>query len=521
MSDSVNSGIFVLEGPAGGQPIPTRRETVTAFIGPAPRGPVNIPVAVRSVGDYLARFGSPHRRSRLEFLLKDYFDNGGSVAVVVRVCRSERRHTIGLPAGSGTLMLEALNPGPLEFLRASVDYDRIDQKQRDRFNLVIHRLESPRRPLVVEQEIYPSLSVDPADPDWIGHALIRSELVRLKGDAPPERPERTLGPGVEAESAYVYTKSSWADPDAPTDYDLIGSDDEGTGLFALEQVASVDVVCLLPGLAGRDLGPVALFAAERYCRERNAVFLIDPPSHWTSVDDVDAYRQQHGLCSPNVATYFPRLATAPGHLHPPSALGGIAGSLAAEDARHGSGGLGGEAALKLNFRHKPARHLGPHECGHLRRLGVNSLVTSAPGWLRLEGLVTLARGQGLPAEWNDMRMRRTTLFVISSLIRGTRWAAYQRNKPETRRETAEQVREFLAGLHANGGLVGSSPVQAFFVRCDRQLNREHEDRSGQMEFMIGIALRQAGQFLCFRFEQDRFGCQVHNLGVRDAFALTG
>jgi hypothetical protein len=42
-----------------------------------------------------------------------------------------------------------------------------------------------------------------------------------------------------------------------------------------------------------------------------------------------------------------------------------------------------------------------------------------------------------------------------------------------------------------------------------------------VEFMIGIALRQPGQFLCFRFEQDRLGCQVHNLGVRDAFALTG
>ncbi len=521
MSETSNSGIFVLEGPAADQPIPTRRETVTAFVGPAPRGPVNIPVAVRNVGDYLARFGSPHRRSRLEYLLKDYFDSGGSVAIVVRVCRTQRRQTISLPAGSKSLVLEALNPGPLEFLRAAVDYDGIHPNQKDRFNLVVHRLESPRRPLVVEQEIYPGISADPADPDWIGHGLIRSELVRIKGEAPDERPARTLGPGVEAESAYVYTSSSWADPDAPTDYDLIGSDEEGTGLFALEQVACVDLVCLLPGRPGRDLGPVALFAAERYCRERNAVFLIDPLSHWNSVDDVDVYRQQQGLSSPNVATYFPRLLPGPGHLHSPSALGAIAGALAAMDAGNGPWCPRDEAVLKLRGRYKPVRSLTPQESGHLRRLGVNSLVAANPGSLRLEGLVTLARGEGLSAEWNDLRMRRTTLFVTGSLIRGTRWAAYQRNKPETRCEITQHIRDFLSRLHARGGLMGASAEQAFFVKCDEHLNREHADRAGQMDFIVGIAVRQAGQFLCFRFEQDRFRCRVHNLGLRDALALTG
>ena len=54
-----NSGISVLEIPARGQPIPVARESVTAFIGPAPRGPVDIPVAVRSLEEFLARFGVP------------------------------------------------------------------------------------------------------------------------------------------------------------------------------------------------------------------------------------------------------------------------------------------------------------------------------------------------------------------------------------------------------------------------------------------------------------------------------
>ena len=69
------------------------------------------------------RFGVPGCLSRMEFLLRQYFENGGSLAVVVRVCRSAHRNQIRLRGPAGDLVLEALNPGPLEHLRASVDHE--------------------------------------------------------------------------------------------------------------------------------------------------------------------------------------------------------------------------------------------------------------------------------------------------------------------------------------------------------------------------------------------------------------
>ena len=71
------AGIRVIESPAGEELIPLRRETVTAFVGPAPRGPANIPVVIDSVTEFRRRFGSPAERSRLEWVLGQFFDNGG------------------------------------------------------------------------------------------------------------------------------------------------------------------------------------------------------------------------------------------------------------------------------------------------------------------------------------------------------------------------------------------------------------------------------------------------------------
>ena len=520
LTDPANSGIFVLEGPAAGQPIPTRRETITAFLGPAPRGPVAIPVAVRSVGEYLQRFGSPNRSSRLEHLLTQFFDNGGTVAVVVRVCRSSECNEIALPGPGGALRLTALNPGPLECLRASVDYDSIGPAQRDRFNLVIHRLNSPNRRLVEEQEIYRNLSVDPADPDYVGHALLASSLVRLSGEPPAERPERTLGLGVSTD-AYIYTKADWRSPDSPTDYDLIGSEAEGTGLLALEQIPILDLLCVVPGAPDADLGPVILFAAERYCRKRNALLLVDPPAHWTTINAVTRSQREQGFTSPNVVTYFPAPRPAPESSVRASVLGAIAGQLVAADHRHGRWSPLWRRALTLHSRERVARILTETESRYLARLGINPLRPAGPGRLRLEGLVTLARGHDIAADWSDLSNRRTKLFIIDSVMRGTRWAAFQRNEPETRVTVSRQVADFLHELWNEGALIGSSAEEAFFIRCDADTNPDMQGQSGQLNLVMGFAPHRSGEFLVFRFEHDRFHCRVKNLGWQSGVALAG
>jgi hypothetical protein len=522
------SGVITLEGFSRGQRIPVRRETVVAFLGPALRGPINIPVAVRGIDEFRKRFGSSDQSGDLRQILSQYFDNGGTKAIVIRVCQTSRRNRISLAGQAGPLMLEAVNPGPSEFLRASVDYDGIPEEEADRFNLVIHRLSSPSSFIVEQQEIFSGVSVSPEDPNFIGHLLLNSDLVRVRGQAPDERPESTLRLGDDASTSYVYADTGWQNSEAFTDYDLVGSVTEGTGIFALDRVPVIDLVCIYPGNQGVDIGPVALFAAERYCRSRNAMLLIDPPSQWNSVSAVQKSCREQPTFSPNVMTYFPCPLANDGvddgvaGKSSLSALGAIAGRIAAEDTRNGIAGALQGRSVALRCRHRLPVSLTDAECAVLEKAGVNALRQTDPGQLALSGLVTFIQGAGIDTDWECLRKRRSALFIIDSIARGTRWAIFESNGPETWLEIGTQIEKFLMELFEAGALSGKTPREAGYVVCGRETNRKAGDAakaaSTKLSFIVGFSLTD-GEVLAFRFMHDSDECKVRKIVWQPGIAL--
>ena len=520
LTNIANSGIYVLEGMSRGQRIAVRRETVVAFLGPAPRGPVSIPVAIRSISEYLQRFGSSHHRGPLQDLLQGFFENGGTQAIVVRISSSSRCNQITLSGSRGPLVLEAINPGPFEYIRASVDYDNIPAADGDRFNLVVHRLTSPATPVVEEQEIFRGVSVDPNDSDFVFHALLNSELVRVRGEPPQTRPNQTLSLGVESGPSYVYADAKWQSFEALTDYDLVGSNTAGTGIFALDQIPVVDMVCMIPGSESGDLGPVALFAAERYCRKRHSLLLMDPPSRWKSVADVYRFCREQKSSSPNVVTYFPRLIAQDNHSDGvcPSAMGAIAGRLAAGDEQFGIWASLSDDPITLRCRERPAANLSNADRAALERVGVNSLVEVRPGLMKLHGLVTFNQGGGFVSAWDSLAKRRTALFLIESIVRATRWSAFEDDGPKIWIDICEQIRDFLKEIFAD---------DAYYVICNSETNRARlgpgngfADESNCVTFVVGFALN-GEDFLAFRFEHEPLECRVNALAWQPGIALAG
>lgn len=520
LSEDANSGIFVSEELTSGQPIPVRRDTVAAFIGTAPRGPVGIPVTIDSVDEYLRRFGVPGCDTPLLNTVSQFFANGGKNAIVVRVCSSARRHCIGLAGPSGSLILEAVNPGPHELLRASVDYDGIASTEHNQFNLVIHRLASRDQPIVDQQEVYRSLSADMADPNFVGHALSTSGLVTVKGEIPEQRPDVTFCPGIEVGASYVYVDPEWRETDCLTDYDLIGCNTEGTGLFALDQIPAVDLVTLVPD--AHNLGPVVLFAAERYCRKRNAILLVDPPTHWRSAGSAIRLARKSGFLSPNVVTYFPRPTNS--DQLPASVLGSLAGALVSGDAQDGIWGLREDAPLVMRDRGRLPFDLAVEEQHALQRVGINALRRTGRSRLELTGFVTLNQGSGCAPEWDELRLRRTVLFVIDSIIRGTRWAAFQENDAGTRAELRDQVQRYLRDLHTAGALSGANDADSGYVICNA-LAPEGHNRGGietgsnsGISFVVGFT-PCGHEMMSFRFSQHPVECQVQALHIEHPVAL--
>jgi hypothetical protein len=521
--DPASSGIFVIESPPGGEPIPVERDTVAAFVGPAPRGPVDQPVAVRSIGEFLACFGVPGHGSRMELLLRQYFGSGGNLAVVVRVTRSQRRNRIVMPGPAGPLVLEALNPGRLEHLRASVDYDGIGAAETDRFNLVVHRCSSAAAPLVEEQESYHRVSIRAGDTDALADALASSQLVRLAEPVPTERPTRTVGDDGSQSIGWVLCHADWRDSEAHGDYDLIGSREQGTGLFALDQVPTVDLLHLLPGSPDGALGPVALFAAERYCRERQALLVLDPPASWRTAEDAIRAQRARSFSSPDALTYFPALELNAGSAAtlPLSAAGVVMGLLAAGDAAGGpwrpaaapSAVALGSARLAANIDEWAARQL--------HRLGVNTLARGIGGRIEFGGQLTLARSGGVAASWNELPRRRIALFALGAIARYTRWTALLPADAETWREARVQVNAFLTALHERGAFAGASVGQSFYVKCDLDTNATPASGSRGCCLVVGMALRRPGEFVAFQIVQQARGCEVTELSWQPGVALAG
>ena len=147
--------------------------------------------------------------------------------------------------------------------------------------------------------------MDPTDERFVVDALQESELVRLVGPLPSYRPGADAGRRIPGQPIpYISVKQAGSDGEELTDYDIIGSNAEGTGLFALDRCERVDLVCV-PSPPGRDLGSTSFLAATRYCERRRALLVWDPPWAWTSADSAVLGVARVGSSEPPRADVFP------------------------------------------------------------------------------------------------------------------------------------------------------------------------------------------------------------------------
>ena len=280
---------------------------VTAFLGRTLKGPVNQPVPVASFAEFQQIFGGLWQPSALSYALEQYFENGGRRALIVRVANGARPPTLTLPAASASLRLVALNPGSREYLRASVDYDGIGEAESDRFNLVVQRVRSAASELIEDQEIFRRVSVVKASGRYVTDILLESRLVRVTGPVPVYRPEKSMsGPGG-AVVGYAVSNPDGDDGGPLSDYDVIGSAIEGTGVFALKGAARFNMLCIPPLTRDADVGLSTLLVAAKFCRERQALLLVDPPSAWLSARTaLDGWRAWP-FRSDSAVMFFPRV----------------------------------------------------------------------------------------------------------------------------------------------------------------------------------------------------------------------
>jgi Bacteriophage tail sheath protein len=488
----------------------------TAFVGRTLRGPVNRPVFIKSFAEFQHVFGGLWQPSLLGYAVEQFFDNGGREALIVRVVNGARSATLTLKAGEQALQLQALRPGTREFLRASVDFDNIGADELEVFNLTVQRVRAQGTGQVDDQEIFHRLSVSRSDERYFPSAVAQSALIRLVGEMPTQRPDRTLDPASGLATAYVSSNSDGDDGAPLTDYDLIGSSLDHTGVFALHQAEYFNFLCIPPLSRDRDVGPSALLVAARYCKERRALLIVDPPSIWQTVDDALYGLRDWNFSNENALMYFPRLLAHDklrGHFESFAPCGAVAGMLARYDEGAPVWFTADREEPILRPGLRPVCLVGEDRRIRLAGLGVNTLQAVRSAGRMNVRLRTLAAGNTANADWRYLSARRLALFILSSIEQGTRWVVAAGYSAEVAGTLTAQVRAFLEGLH-DAGTFGTRRVdEAFFVICDERVQTSASLSCGEVQFVIGFAASRVHEFHCFRVSHSAAGSKVQPVSL--------
>ena len=508
------AGIQVHEEAGSGQSIAEAPTAITAFVGRCLRGPVNRAVQLNGFADYQRIFGGLWQPSTLSYAIEQYFENGGRAAIVVRVVNGARCCTLSLPAGDQRLVLRALAPGTREFLRAAVDYDGIGDNEDDCFNLVLQRVRTPGSEHIEDQEIFRRVSLRADSGRNVTAVLAESELARVAGDLPAWRPDPTRHDDPRGIAGYTLSGPD-ADDGAPlTDYDIIGSAAQGTGLFALDAVDAFNFLCIPPLARDVDLGASTLLVANRYCRDRRALLFVDPPLAWDTGAKAQAEMREWPLPSDSACLFFPRLLgydKLRGRFEAFAPCGAVAGALsrASELWPVWSSAQAEETVLRPGLRLACAVD---EDCrARLAACGVNTVQTVRRPGRESPPARTLAGPGAGSADWRSLSARRLALMIVNSIERGTRWMLFEPNEPPTWQRAAAQVRAFFASLEERGAFAHREPGDRWFVLCDERVNRERHREQGIVNLMFGFPAARAGGFHAYLVSHRAGGSRVQTV----------
>jgi hypothetical protein len=502
-------GVYIEEIPSGVRTIVGVATSITAFIGRTLKGPADEPVRVQNYGEFDRTFGGLWAKSTLSYAVQQYFLNGGKDAIIVRVHNAAEPSTISI---SG-LELEASGPGEWgKTLRATIDLETKDPSDATLFNLTIEQLEGeaaaedPQEPFeVVAIETLRNLSITEGASRYY-QTIIREEatLVNLVEGAQP----LTSQPAAGSANA-----QGGSDGENITD-DQISSDDlqdERKGLYALDKADLFNLLCIPPLTRDTDVGvDTTLAKAAKYCKDRRAMLLVDPPSSWNTIaqakDGINELRGAIGnKLGTNVAVYFPRLRMADplqeNRTEEFVPCGAVAGIFAVTDTQRGvwKAPAGIDASLvgvrELSYK------MTDGENGQLNQLGLNAIRIFPVYGRVIWGTRTLVGADQLASEWKYVPVRRLALFLQESLYRGTQWVVFEPNDEPLWAQIRLNVGTFMNGLFRQGAFEGKSPKEAYFVKCDSETTTPDDQNRGIVNIIVGFAPLKPAEFVILKFQQ--------------------
>jgi len=293
---------------------------------------------------------------------------------------------------------------------------------------------------------------------------------------------------------------------APVSSEFRGDVTERSGVEGLEVLDDVTMVCvpdLMTTMPGEKLNLEMVKAVQAmmitHCeRMGDRVAILDSPPDMMP-QEIKKWRMNvTGFDSSYAALYYPWIkimdpATDTVINIPPS--GHVAGIWARSDNTRGvHKAPANEIVLgAVGLAYQTTKG----EQDTLNPIGVNC-VRAFPGrGIRIWGARTLSSD---PA-WRYINVRRLFNFVEKSIENGTQWVVFEPNDRKLWARVSRDVSAFLRTVWRDGALFGSSPAEAFYVKCDDELNPPESRDLGRLIIEIGLAPVKPAEFVIFRISQ--------------------
>lgn len=363
--------------------------------------------------------------------------------------------------------------------------------------------------------LYEGLGFFPGHPRYLGDALPQEPLTRSASLAHPVFYQADSGFAGFDLYAALFTggdrvelaMTGGGDGGAPVGSDADPAEGAISYADALVFLEDVDDVSIVAAPGHSSLADVTFRAVQNALishaeRERYRIAVLDTPADQTPGD---ARQVRSRIDSSYAAVYYPWVMvpnplarpgdeTIPTEVAlPPS--GFVCGIYARNDIQRGVWKAPANEVVRGALRFEREINKGHQEV--LNPEGVNCLRSFSGRGNRIWG----ARTASSDPEWMYVNVRRYFIYLEHSIDRSTQWAVFEPNGERLWANIRDTVSAFLFNEWRSGALLGTSPDQAYFVRCDRSTMTQADLDNGRLICEIGVAVLKPAEFVIFRIGQ--------------------
>lgn len=515
MPEYLSPGVYVEEVERGAAPLEGVSTSTAGFIGPSERGPTT-PRLLTSFSAFRRWYGGYLDDSYLPTAVDGFFTNGGSRCFLGRVTAADETAEAELvdditgESGTAVITAEAVGPGSWgEHVALIVSNASMHDADEDLFKLIVRYWaddddaddadtgdadpEDDDVPDPDVEEVYDDLSMEEQSPNYVEKMVNGSSVLIEITVEEADRPDNLVDEdGAPTDPVWLDGTFNGDESPAVEDYsgDPEADPEDRTGFEAFKQIPDISIVCL------PDEGDDSALTDE----------LID---HCTTMDDRFAILQSEqtgvdvGSLTPPDDTdmgafYYPWLKAR----NPKTGLveeippgGHVAGIYARSDSEHGvHKAPANEVVRGITGIQRPVT-AGEQEV--LNPRGVNCIRSFRGRGIRVWG----ARTASSNPQWKYVNVRRLFLFLRESIEQGTQWVVFEPNNEELWARVRQTISNFLTDVWEDGALMGTSPEEAYFVKCDRSTMSQSDIDNGRLICEIGVAPTKPAEFVIFRISQ--------------------